>query len=136
MMPLANRALQLRVAVGAGSSRCRRPKEIVSLHVFSKLTVRLRSLVPPRRYRLTALVAILVACAIGKYPHYVHPMVLPANETEHSWPERRVYDEAHFLTPLARWKYEDYLGGFFDEWERTYALSSSETFQAISRRTR
>lgn len=87
----------------------------MSLHVFSKLTVRLRSLVPPRRYRLAALVTILVACAIGKYPQYVYPMVLPANETEHSWPERRVYDEAHFLTPLARWKYEDYLGGVLDE---------------------
>ena len=76
--------------------------------------MRFRLRFPSRRIRLAALITILIVCAIGKYPQYVYPMVLPQNQTESS-PSRRVYDEAGFLTPLARWKYEDVLGQILDE---------------------
>lgn len=78
-------------------------------------TVRFRLRPPARRIRLAALVTVLVVCAIGKFPQYVYPMVLPSNDTESSLPTRRVYDEANFLTPQTRWRYEEVLGGILDE---------------------
>lgn len=77
--------------------------------------MRFRLRVPPRKYRLAVLVTLLVVAAIGRYPQYVYPWLLPSNYTENWFPTRRVHDDAGFLTPFARWQYERVLGGVLDE---------------------
>lgn len=69
---------------------------------------------PPRRYRIGALVTLLAVAAIGTHPQYVYPMFLPVNRTEEE-PSRRVFDVAGLLTPRARFYYEHMLGTVLDE---------------------